>query len=291
MTLSKTVQNFAKNNHCTIGICDAFPLDPAYLQKSAFVPFVRQDIKKRTDPDTILPGVQSIIVVGVGATAPVQNQIKSAADTAQLSSIGTNYDYHPRVKFVLDQLVSDLLQHTSFNHKILVDSPTLDERALAQKAGIGFLGRSGLIISPQFGTRFNIGLLLIDIPLKSTAVSQGKCPTACRLCINACPNGALQPERPLDAARCISYLTQKKEWTGEEKTMLHDQLFGCDICQDACPFNATPHPKTYVNPQQWLDMEDAELAEKYAHTAMLWQGTEILRRNAQAAIRLVSRRR
>ena len=291
MDTVKTIQTFAATHNCTFGICDASPLDATHLQKSEFVPFVSRDIKKRTCPSAVLPGAQSIIVIGVGMSpnVPMQNNVDNADNTAQLSSLGTNDDYHTKVKSLLHKLAEQLLQHTSFKYKILVDSSTLDERAFAMRAGIGFLGRNGLIISPQFGTRFNIGLLLTDIPLNTAMVPsavKSKCPINCRLCIDACPNGALQPDHPLDTARCISYLTQKRELTSQEETMLHNQLYGCDICQDVCPFN-TPRAKTYINPWEWLIMSDAAFAEKYSHTAMLWQGAALLRRNAQAARRYI----
>ena len=162
----------------------------------------------------------------------------------------------------------------------------MDERAFAHRAGLGFYGRNGLIISPVFGSRFNIGLLLLDIPIATaaeTAPLSPRCPPTCRLCIDACPGGALRPGLPMDTKKCVSYLTQKRDWAGEEAA-LHGQLYGCDICQDVCPFNAPTQNKTYVNPWEWLEMDDEQFAQKYGHTAMLWQGAALLRRNAQAAI-------
>ena len=289
MNLLKTIQDCAQAHGCAAGVCDASPLDAGYAQKNAFVPFVRQDMTKRINPSAVLAGAQSMVAVAVPAGAPVPcgNDGGQGGPMAQLSSIGANHDYHPRVKAVLNAIVSALAQHMSFKHKILVDSPTLDERAFAQRAGLGFIGRSGLLISPQWGTWFNIGLLLLDIPIPGAfpnGTTIGGCPPACRRCIDACPNGALKLAGGLDANKCISYLTQKKGWTGQEGAMFHGQLFGCDICQNVCPFNKAPRPTTQVNPQQWLDMSDADFAEKYGHTAMLWQGAALLRRNAQAAI-------
>jgi len=284
MNIFDIIQTFSIAHSSVFGICDASPLDAVYLQKSTFVPFVSSDIQKRTDPSAILPGVQSIIVIGVGTSCNVPYQAQSEEKFAELSSLGTDKDYHIRVKALLRELVNELSRHITFKYKILVDSPTLDERAFARRAGIGFFGRNGLIICPQFGTRFNIGLLLTDIPLsKPTFPSESKCPPNCRLCIDACPNGAFRFDSPLDTVKCISYLTQKRDLTEEEKAMLSNQLYGCNICQDVCPFN-TPREKIYINPHEWLAMDDTAFAEKYENTAMLWQGPEILRRNAQAVI-------
>jgi len=283
MNLFEIVQKFGADNNCVAGACDASPLDPVHLQASAFVPFVRKNIEQRTNPAAILPGAQSIIVLGVGADNSDTELPSLGTDTQQtalLSSLATGRDYHVRVKSLLNELVGQLSQHASFSHKILVDSPTLDERAFALRAGIGFLGRNGLIISPMFGSRFNIGLLLTDILIPAPSPYVGNCPPNCRLCIDACPNNALAPSQPLNTARCISYLTQKAVLSAEEETLLGNQLYGCDICQNACPFN-TPQTKTYINPQDWLNMDDDAFAKKYAHTAMLWQGAQLLRRNAQ----------
>jgi len=266
-----------------ISVCSAEPLQQSV---SGFTPFVSPDIAKRTNPAAILPAVQSIVAVAVPhSMSALQSH---TAGTAELSSLGTNTDYHPIVKNYLKDLAA-FLQKTigqPFAYKILVDSPTLDERAFAHRAGLGFFGKHGLLISLKFGTRFNIGLMLTDIPLNKlekiispVAEESASCPPNCNRCISACPNSALSLGKPLNIHKCISYLTQKKELTTEESPLLHNQLYGCDICQDACPFNK-PRSKAYINPQDWLNKTDAEFKAQYGHTSMLWQGTEILRRNA-----------
>ena len=279
------LQEFARSHNCIIGTCDALPLDES--QYNDFVPFVSTDIKKRTDPTAILPGATGVIVVGVGQNQP-KGTNSSTEGSAMLSSLGTDEDYHIRVRTLLRQLVSELKQHYNFKHKVLIDSPNLDERAFAVRAGLGFLGRNRLVISQKFGSRFNIGLLLHDIPgIPATEATQQSCPPNCRLCIDACPAKVLQFNRSVFTTSwfCISYLTQKKELTAQEENLLvkSNQLYGCDICQNICPFNATCETN-FVNPRIWLCMDDATFKENYGHTAMLWQGTELLRRNARIAM-------
>jgi len=293
--VNNDIQAFAKTNNCMIGICDASPIDPTHLQKSKHVPFVSSNLRKRTDPSAILPGVQSIVVFGVKAEQACPPQEHSTKNLAQLSSLGTDTDYHASVKTLIDKFVAEVVGYIqNFKYKTLIDSPNLDERAFAYRAGLGFFGCNGLLISPGFGTRFNIGLLLTNVPLEhfgckndgSLGITAQACPPNCNLCITACPTNALQLNAPLNTACCISYLTQKKDLTTKEELLLsqHNQLYGCDICQDACPFN-TPYEKTYINPQQWLEADDATFAKKYNHTAMLWQGAALLRRNAELIIR------
>jgi epoxyqueuosine reductase QueG len=324
------IQAFAKKNGIIAGACRAVPIESERLSASLFecldssgcsgsssnfsehsgfpstsfvpfVPFVSSDLKKRTEPQESLRGVESIVVIGVAPTlrpadAEPPNPVipnpspspvipgltRNPLPVAQLSSLGVNDDYHPRVKNLLRELVNELKKHSEFSYKILVDSPTLDERALAERAGIGFFGRNGLIISEKFGSRFNIGCLLTNLCLPknfSEKKSVSECPSNCNLCIDACPTGALGGKN-LNAARCISYLTQKEELSPEEEKMLSGQLYGCDICQESCPFNKKKEA-TQIDPREWIEMSDEDFQKKYGHTAMLWRGTKILKRNAE----------
>ena len=289
MNFREIVASFAKKHEIIAGICDAAPIDPCRLLQSDFTPFVSSDIKKRTDPTASLKHVKSIVAIGVPHTC-IKNCVSentSTENTAQLSSLGTTEDYHTIVKTQLRKLKEELPPQTK--SKILVDSPTLDERAFAHRAGIGFFGRNGLLISPKFGSRFNVGLLLTSIPFTPAEQTQQNtpaqsCPPNCKLCITTCPTNALK-SNGLDVSRCISYLTQKDDLTTEEKLQLNNQLYGCDICQDICPFNQ-PQEKHHINPKEWLTINDETFTKKYGTTAMLWRGTKILRRNAQAAIQM-----
>jgi len=273
------LKSFAKREGCIIGICDAAPLlntlDPN-------TPFVSKDIKKRTDPSANLPGAKSIIAVGV------QNTIKAfppmPEDAGILSALCMTEDYHVVVKALLRKLVSELQKQFHFMYTILVDSPTLDERAIAMKADLGFIGRNGLVISKEFGSRFNIGLLISDIPAENFDKPEsinGFCLTNCNRCIQACPTGALLETDNFQVSRCVSYLTQKDKLTSEEAKMIGRNLYGCDICQDVCPKNPS-QPIAWANPDDWISMSDEEFAKAYGNSAMLWRGTALLKRNAEA---------
>ena len=265
------------------GVTDASSIDNSRLLASGFVPFVCGDMAKRVDPAAVFPGVKSILVVGVpyGAGSFYSN----------LSSLGAYEDYHKRVKDVLRAKADELARiHGPFKYKILVDGPALCERSLAVRAGLGFFGKNGLVISPEFGSRFNIGIMLTDIPEEELCL-EGKvnlnhtanvsyCPEDCDICIRNCPTGALNEGKPLDVNLCISYLTQKEELTKDEEKRLHGQLYGCDICQNVCPKNARIEAE-HINPEEILALD--EITGKFGHTAMSFK-IHLLKRNALIAI-------
>ena len=278
------VEQFAKLHNITTGVCDAAPIDAGRLA-SPFVPFVTEDLRKRTVPEMILPKAGSIVVIGV--PYPETKIKEPCAGSAQgvLSSLALHEDYHIRVKSLLRKLADEMkLWYGSFRYKILADSPTLEERILAYRAGIGFFGRNGLIISQKFGSRFNIGCMLTDIPKISfiNETTLPECPPNCRKCTDACPTNALCGEY-LDARKCISYLTQKDILSPEEESLMGKHLYGCDICMDACPFNS-PQPVIYANPEEWINMSDEDFKREYGKTAMMWRGADILRRNARVVL-------
>lgn len=298
---STILNNFAAQTNCIIGVSDPKPL-PYYTDR--FTPFVSTNPIRRSSPAASLSEVKSIVVVGV----PIKfKAFKPPPEGAGiLSVLGALDDYHIIVNSLLKNLVNELSKHYNFKHKILVDSPSLDERALAIKAGLGFLGKNGLVISKKYGSWFNIGVLLTDIacswdkklknehhqkqpqytieshsPTYDSYVNT--CPPNCNKCINACPSGALSDTTGILAAKCISYLTQKDDLTPQESENLGQHLYGCDICQDICPKNQNK-PIYWAMPEDWLNMTDAELVSTYGNTAMMWRGTKLLRRNAKAII-------
>jgi len=163
----------------------------------------------------------------------------------------------------------------------MVDSGPLAERAFAVKAGLGFWGRNGMVISPELGSFFNVGLLVVDIELVSSAKLQFyACPEGCNCCIEACPNGAIRPYS-VDVLACASYFTQKKGILTEmEISVMGTQLYGCDLCQICCPINKVVAPLSQEDPDAILAMDEVVFAERFGHTSMAWRGLKHLQRNA-----------
>jgi len=189
---------------------------------------------------------------------------------------------------LLEELAVRLACEKPFEYKIYSDTGHLNERGLAVQAGLGFVGKSGAVISKNFGSFFNIGYMLTDMELPSNDMTIPSACGNCRRCIDACPGGAL--ENGLDAHRCISYLTQKKDApTAEESDIMGNWLYGCDICQDVCPFNTNVErckvEEAYPLLANCVDITDLEFERRYGERTLYWRGIEIFRRNAAIAVK------
>jgi len=273
------IKQFAAAHNCIAGICDALPLEEERARLMAVqTPFVSSDIDKRIDPCCSLPGAQSVIALGKGY-AP--------STTDNLSSLGYGIDYHS----TLTDILKELGQSLQCNYVTMVDSGPLAERAFAVKAGLGFWGRNGMVISPELGSFFNIGLLLVDITLTSSMTTHLTtqlltCPHGCSRCIEACPIGAIKPYS-IDAMACISHLTQKKGALTEDEVAsisVGKQLYGCDLCQICCPMNKAFLSTSQLakeDPADILAMDKADFDTRFGHTAMAWRGLKHLQRNAK----------
>jgi len=168
-----------------------------------------------------------------------------------------------------------------------VDSLPIAERELAAMAGLGFIGKNTMLINPKFGSAFFIGGVLFNGELKTQNNSplSIKC-DKCRKCIDACPNRALTEDGFLDARKCASYLTieHKGEFNEEQKKWAKHSIFGCDICQRVCPYNARHLAET----EPYFAFEEREWKKQTIKETPLWRtGTKRLKRNAENFTRLL----
>jgi len=202
---------------------------------------------KRRDPQKILPSAKSIIVLGLnyfqGVEAGVSPANRAAADTAATASRGriARYawgdDYHDVTAAKLDK-IDIFLREFGGQQKCYVDTGPVLERDHAAQAGIGWHGKSTMLINEKLGTWFFLAEILTTLELPADDPARDRCGT-CERCINACPTGAITAPHKLDARRCISYHTieLKSSIPLELRSLIGDRIFGCDDCLDACPWN------------------------------------------------------
>ena len=203
--------------------------------------------EKRRAPQKILPGAKSIVVLALnyfqGVEAGVSPANKSAAGTAATTTTGrvARYawgdDYHDVIEAKLHK-IDNFLREFGGEQRCYVDTGPVLERDFAAQAGIGWHGKSTMLIDEKLGTWFFLAEILTTLELPADAPTRDRCGT-CERCIKACPTGAISAPHKLDARRCISYLTieLKGAIPIDLRPLIGDRIFGCDDCLEACPWN------------------------------------------------------
>ncbi len=200
-------------------------------------------IVRRQDLNVILPGVQSLVCVGLDYhTMRLPNEIAHDPSRGRISNYAWGVDYHdvmtPRLKELATWLQAATAQEV--NSRVYVDTGAILERDHAESAGLGFIGKNTMLIGPRRGSWFFLGELLTTAALRFDTIKQPMpgC-GSCHRCLDACPTHAFPQPYVLDARRCISYLTiELKGWIPRElRPLLANWIYGCDVCQDVCPFN------------------------------------------------------
>jgi epoxyqueuosine reductase len=190
--------------------------------------------QRRADPLEILPGCASILVVAA-------NYLPQVREGKGVAAYALGDDYHDVLADKLKQLVSSLEARIGreVKSRVYTDTGPILERELAQRAGLGWIGKNTCLISPEQGSYFFLAEVLLDLPLEQDQPIKTDHCGECTLCIEACPTDCILPNRTLDATRCISYLTieLKTAIPVELRPLTKEWVFGCDICQQVCPWN------------------------------------------------------
>ncbi|MEQ1745998.1 MAG: tRNA epoxyqueuosine(34) reductase QueG [Saprospiraceae bacterium] len=191
----------------------------------------------RVDPSRLVPGAKSVICLAFNYFNPEKQH---DPDAPKISQYAYGTDYHHVVKERLQELLNFMQEQIgAISGRCFVDSAPVLEREWARRAGIGWNGRNTLTINPKRGSYFFLAEIICDLPLAYNDPIRDHCGT-CRRCIEACPTEAISSEGYfLDASRCISYLTieLREEIPAEFAGQLDNWMFGCDVCQDVCPWN------------------------------------------------------
>jgi epoxyqueuosine reductase len=216
-----------------------------------------RSLRRRADPREILPECRSILVTGTfHPPPPSPDQIPPTQP--QIAAYARGDDYHDLLPSRLENLMQIVEGEfgEAFPYRIYTDTGPLLERDLGMMAGLGWIGRNSCLIHPRYGSYFLLAEVLLGLPLEPDPPQQKDFCGTCRRCIDACPTGCIREDRTLDARRCISYLTieEKGAIPHSLRTSIGNWMFGCDICQQVCPWNihfqrATSDPDLQPRPE------------------------------------------
>ena len=291
---------------CGVAPADALP-ELAFLGEwlsrgyAGEMQYLSRTAARRADVRRVLPSARSVVMVGLvyNVDRPYSVERRDPAG-ATISRYAWGDDYHEVAGSRLGRLMSWMREAagSGFEARAYVDTGPVQERVYAQHAGLGWIGRNTCLINPELGSWLFLSAVICNVPLESDAPGLDRC-GSCALCLEACPTGALVEPRVLDARRCLSYLTI--ELRGSIPTPLRaatgTHVFGCDICQDVCPWNQTPttgrsqapewQPRPSLDGVRVVDLwrqPDEALQALMSGSALARAGVRGLRRNLAVAL-------
>ena len=260
--------------------------------------FEEPDIDKRVDPRRLFDDPRSIVAIAVAYPSKMDNPPVSepGAYRGIISRSSWGRDYHRVLRERLQRLEAFILERVpDAKTEAMVDTGALADRAVAERAGIGWSGKNCSIITPEWGSWVYLGEMITNIPFPPDKPVTDQCGD-CTLCIDACPTGALVGPGELNAKRCISFVTQTKGFVEDElKRKIGNRLYGCDTCQIVCPKNKgknwTHHAELRPEPENvkpllkpLLHMSNKQFRERFGHMAASWRGKTPIQRNAIIAL-------
>ena len=267
---------------------DAFRLEQ-WLAKGFHgeMQYMEKHFDLRINPKKLVPGAKSVITF-LKNYYPEQEQ---SIGFPKIAKYAYGEDYHTVVKDKCHALLQDLRQQIGdIDGRVFVDSAPVMERAWAEKSGLGWIGRHGLLINKTHGSFYFLAELIIDLDCATDGPIKDYCGT-CTRCVDACPTDAILPDKTLNASQCISYLTIELKSAIDEqfKDEMNDWIFGCDICQDVCPWNrfSSPNNEPRFSPveaieyskQDWDNLEKEQFERVFKNSAIQRTGFSGLKRN------------
>ncbi|MCW3161265.1 tRNA epoxyqueuosine(34) reductase QueG [Chryseobacterium oryctis] len=245
--------------NCGISKADFLEEDALNLEKwlrnnfHGEMKYMENYFDKRLDPRLLVEGAKSVISLSYNYFP--EEQI-SSLDNFKISKYAYAEDYHEVIKDILREMIAELQQEIGeFGFRVFVDSAPVLERSWARKSGIGWVGKNANLITKQSGSFYFLAEIICDLDLISDHETTDHCGT-CRKCIDACPTNAIVSEKIVDGSKCISYATieLKNEIPDYFKDKMDDWMFGCDVCQDVCPWNrfSLPHQQSKFKPNDTL---------------------------------------
>ncbi len=252
--------------------------------------YMANHFEKRIDPRQLVPGARSVVSLLYNYYTEQEQWDPQAP---KISKYAFGKDYHFVIKRKLKELLAFIREQIgAVEGRCFVDSAPVLERDWGRRSGIGWVGKNTLLIHPRQGSYFFLAELIIDLELEADGPMKDYC-GSCRRCIDACPTEAIAPQGyVLDGSRCISYFTIELKDTIPEayRGKFENWMFGCDICQQVCPWNRfakpheeaefEPHPKLLeMNKQEWAELTEEVFGEVFRHSAVKRTKYEGLKRN------------
>ncbi len=307
--LQEIKQKAIKLGFDLIGVTDASPIDAEQAKfftewlKSGFagqMAYMHRNLQKRLNPARLFENAQSVIVVGLNYALPKHKPKPPDAtvSTGRVAGYAQYEDYHSFIKERLRKLIDFIktLAGADLKSKICVDSVPLAERALAARAGLGFIGKNHMLINPELGCQVFLGEIITDLKLPPNEQVVGDC-AGCRRCLDVCPTGALRPDGQFDAGVCVNYLTI--EYKGRippgPAEKIGDRLFGCDACIVACPYHKNApacknkqfkfyRNRARIGLHEILNLSIESFEARFAGSPIKRLGLEGLKRNARICL-------
>ncbi|TRM11799.1 tRNA epoxyqueuosine(34) reductase QueG [Lentibacillus cibarius] len=260
--------------------------------------FEKGSVEERTEPDRLLPEAKSIISIALAYPSRIKNGPKSTKEERRgvFCRASWGVDYHKVLRDKLEKLSAFIVDKIpEASTKVMVDTGELSDRAVAERAGIGFSGKNTAIITPEFGSYVYLGELITNIPFVPDTPLEDGC-GSCTKCLDACPTGALVQGGQLNAQRCLAFLTQTKDFLPDEfRPKIGNFIYGFDTCQVVCPYNKHVdfhnHPEFEPEPdvakpklKPMLRISNREFKATFGHIAGSWRGKKPLQRNALIAL-------
>jgi len=264
--------------------------------------YLETNMAERANPALLLPNVQTIISTAISYNYPIEYR----KGFPKISRYALIEDYHTVVRTKLEELLAAIkrIMGEPLAAFIAVDSSPLLEKNWAEVAGIGKTGKNTLLKVPSAGSYIFLGEILLDREIRSTPLMLPNYCGSCQACLESCPTGALIAPGKIDASRCISYLTieLKRDFTPDEAAMIGEWLFGCDLCQEACPYNQQASISAHesftirqellnLSTEEILNLTKSSFRKLFYGTPIFRIGLRRLKRNARAVEENLRRKR
>lgn len=260
--------------------------------------FEKGSIEERTEPRRLMPEAESIISIALAYPSRIPSPPKSTKEERRgiFCRASWGMDYHHVLRDKLNKLTEFIQSKVpELHYSVMVDTGELSDRAVAERAGIGFSGKNTFIITEKFGSFVYLGEVITNIPFVPDSPVEDSCGD-CRICMDACPTGAIVQEGQLNAQMCLAFQTQTKDFLPDVfREKIGTRVYGCDTCQAVCPRNKgidfhlhkefEPEPevaKPALKPM--LRMSNRDFRAKFGHISGFWRGKNPLQRNAMIGL-------